>query len=148
MFADGDKWQEQRRFTLRHLRDLGFGKTSIEDQMMNEIHDLLSDIKSALSSDPGNVVEFRSIFGVSVINILWAIIGGKRYERDDAEFQKLLSNVDLFVRTGNTIRGNIPIPGFLIRMFPSIPRWVGIRTELFHPLQQFFGVTAVSFYNK
>jgi methyl farnesoate epoxidase/farnesoate epoxidase len=46
--VDGEFWQEQRRFTLRHLRDLGFvGKTSIEDQMMEEISDLISDITEA-----------------------------------------------------------------------------------------------------
>jgi hypothetical protein len=78
VFVDGDFWQEQRRFTLRHLRELGFGKTSIEDQMMDEISDLISDITEAAKSDPDHVVDFKAIFTVSVFNILWAIIGGKR----------------------------------------------------------------------
>ena len=91
IFVDGDFWQEQRRFTLRHLRDLGFGKTSIEDQMIDEINDLISDMTETAKSDPGHVVDFKSIFTVSAINILWAIIGGKRFQRDNVKFKKLLN---------------------------------------------------------
>ncbi len=32
----GDVWKEQRRFTLRHLRDFGFGKASMEDIIIEE----------------------------------------------------------------------------------------------------------------
>ena len=92
---DGDFWQEQRRFTLRHLRDLGFGKTSIEDQMIDEINDLISDMTETAKSDPGHVVDLKSIFTVSAINILWAIIGGKRFQRDNVKFKKLLDNGEL-----------------------------------------------------
>ncbi len=76
MFAVGSLWQEHRRFTVRHLRDLGFGKTSIEDQMMEEVGDLLKDIESCLKSNPNRVVDFRGTFQVSVQNILWALVAG------------------------------------------------------------------------
>ena len=45
--------EEQRTFMLHHLRDFGFGKTSIEDEMMEEISDLISDITAETAkSDP------------------------------------------------------------------------------------------------
>ncbi len=71
--------------------------------MMEEINDLISDITEAARSDPGHVVDFKLIFTVSVINILWAIVGGKRYRRDDPEFKKILDNIDQFVRAGNAV---------------------------------------------
>jgi methyl farnesoate epoxidase/farnesoate epoxidase len=43
-FADGPFWVEQRRFTLRHLRDFGFGKRSMEEFIMEEIEDTIKDI--------------------------------------------------------------------------------------------------------
>lgn len=52
---------------------------------MEEINELTSDITEAAQSDPEHVVDFRLIFTVSVINILWAIVGGKRYRRDDPD---------------------------------------------------------------
>lgn len=72
----GDLWQEHRRFTMRHLRDLGFGKTSIEDQMTEELNDLIKDIENDSKSSPNKVVSLKNVFQVSVQNILWAIIAG------------------------------------------------------------------------
>jgi len=34
VFTDGPYWQEMRRFTLRNLRYFGFGKTSMEGQII------------------------------------------------------------------------------------------------------------------
>jgi hypothetical protein len=72
----GQFWQEHRRFTMRHLRDLGFGKTSIEDQMMGELKDLITDMENSSQSDAQRVVDLKGIFQVSVLNILWAMIAG------------------------------------------------------------------------
>ncbi|XP_046454333.1 methyl farnesoate epoxidase-like isoform X1 [Daphnia pulex] len=140
-FVEGDFWQEQRRFTLRHLRDLGFGKTSIEDQMMGEITDLISEITATAKSNRDHVVDFKSIFSVSVINILWAIIGGKRFQRDDPKFKKLLDNIDQFLQSGNVLQANLPVPAILVRLFPSLPGWLGINTQLFVPIQKFIEET-------
>jgi len=43
-FTDGPFWVEQRRFTLRHLRDFGFGKRSMEEFIMEEIEDTIKEI--------------------------------------------------------------------------------------------------------
>lgn len=43
-FSDGPFWVEQRRFTLRHLRDFGFGKSSMEEFIMEEIEDTIKEI--------------------------------------------------------------------------------------------------------
>ncbi|GLH13839.1 Methyl farnesoate epoxidase [Gryllus bimaculatus] len=45
IFSDGPGWQEQRRFAFRHLKDLGFGKASMENVILEEIEDLLQEIK-------------------------------------------------------------------------------------------------------
>ena len=141
---DGEFWTEQRRFTLRHLRDLGFGKTSIEDQMQDEIRDLLSDMKSAAQSDPDHIVDFNGILTVSIINILWAILCGKRYQRDDVEFKKLLNILQIIFRGANVVGANYPIPAFLIRLFPALPKMIGIDTRLFTPIQEFIKVKTLN----
>ena len=140
IFVDGLLWQEQRRFTLRHLRDLGFGKTCIEDQMMDEIRDLIRDMTNSAQSNADRVVEFRGTFTVSVVNILWAIIAGQRFQRDDAALKKLLENVDLFLKSGNIARTSLPVPEFLVRHVPIIPALLGVDTRLFQPLQQLIQV--------
>lgn len=107
---------------------------------MDEITDLLTDIKSTAKSDPDHIVDFKAIFTVSIINILWAILCGKRYQRDNEAFKKLLSLIVKFLSGGNTVGGSFPLPAFLIRMFPSLPRFFGIDTELFLPIQEFIKV--------
>ncbi|KAF4528267.1 hypothetical protein B566_EDAN014157 [Ephemera danica] len=42
IFSQGDLWREQRRFTLRHLRDLGFGKHSMQGLIHEEEIDAMS----------------------------------------------------------------------------------------------------------
>jgi hypothetical protein len=71
---------------------------------------------------------------------LWAIVGGKRFQRNDPQFKKLLDNVNQFLQSGNAVQANLPVPAFLIRHFPSLPRRLGINTELFHPIQKFIEV--------
>jgi hypothetical protein len=43
-FTDGPFWVEQRRFTLRHLRDFGFGKQSMEGFIMAEVEDTINEV--------------------------------------------------------------------------------------------------------
>ncbi len=134
MFIDGEVWQEQRRFTMRHLRDLGFGKTSIESQMMDEIHDLMEGIQKGASAD--GIVNFKEgIFNVSVVNVLWAIMGGERYLRDDARFVKLMNAIELFFRGGNVLKASLPVPAFLLRNVPFIASYFGTTKEAIVPLQ-------------
>ena len=41
LFSTGHEWVEQRRFALRQLRDLGFGKSSMEDMINEEVGKLI-----------------------------------------------------------------------------------------------------------
>ena len=43
ILADGPLWAHQRRYTLRHMRDFGFGTWSatLENLMQQEIRDVL-----------------------------------------------------------------------------------------------------------
>ncbi len=110
MFTEGQFWQEQRRFTLRHLRDLGFGKTSHEDMMLDEIQELISEISAAAEADPDRVVNYKGIFSISLINVLWGIVGGERFRRDDQYLKRLLRLLDTIFRSGQALRATIPVP--------------------------------------
>ena len=51
----GDTWTEQRRFTLRALRDFGFGKAGMEEVIMEE----LSQFTKLLKTFAGRPVDIR-----------------------------------------------------------------------------------------
>jgi methyl farnesoate epoxidase/farnesoate epoxidase len=44
-FSDGPFWVEQRRFTLHHLRDFGFGKSIMETSIFEEIEDVIKELR-------------------------------------------------------------------------------------------------------
>ena len=83
MFVEGQFWQDQRRFTLRHLRDLGFGRTSSENIIEDEIHQLFDEMRTTAASNQDGIVDFKGVFTTSVINVLWAVLGGQRFHRND-----------------------------------------------------------------
>ena len=140
MFFDGDQWQEQRRFTLRHLRDLGFGRTSSENIFQEEIHQLLDDLRTSAATNSERIVDFKGAFSVSIINVLWAIVGGERFQRGDAKLLFLLHTIEEFFRSGSFATSSLPMPEFLLKKFPSLFKLVGIRGDLFVTLQNFIKV--------
>lgn len=71
--SDGPGWKERRRFTLHHLRNLGFGKSSMESIVMEEIEKLSDHLKDNLDKD----VKFDYFFVFSFLNIAWSIVGGE-----------------------------------------------------------------------
>ncbi len=137
MFSEGDLWQEHRRFTLRHLRDMGFGKSSVENQMIDEIQELIQEIKSSAESDRDNVVDFKGMFNLSTLNVLWAMITGSRRRRDDNQFKSLLQTIDEAFRAGNSIRNQLDLPEFLYRLFPVLRKYFGVRHDLIAIMQKF-----------
>lgn len=80
IFSEGAFWREQRRFCLRHLRDFGFGKSEIEVVIHEEISKCLNSIKKKMKENTGGIVEMNQVFGPAVINVLWVILSGKRYD--------------------------------------------------------------------
>jgi hypothetical protein len=109
--------------------------------MMNEITDLMSIVAQTARSHPDHVVDFESIFAVSVINILWAIIGGKSYPQNDQTIGNLSYSISQFLESGgDLVKGNLPIPAFLLRLFPSLPKLIGMKTYLFRPIQKLIQV--------
>ena len=140
MFTEGQFWQEQRRFIVRQLRNLGFGKTSVEDTMMDDIHELLNEIATTAEADPARIVDYRRKFNIPVINLLWAIVGGERFRQDDETLKKLLHTLETIFRTGNVVRVAIPIPAFLLRKFPKLRDFVGFRSDQVKELTDYFKV--------
>lgn len=51
LFSDGDLWQKQKRFTLHHMRDFGFGRRfeSFETKLHEAVQELLDVIRNGNS---------------------------------------------------------------------------------------------------
>lgn len=49
--VSGDKWREQRAFVLSRLKDVGFGRSALEQQITIEVEKMIEDIDGELPSN-------------------------------------------------------------------------------------------------
>uniref|UniRef100_A0A0P4WJ61 Cytochrome P450 n=2 Tax=Scylla olivacea TaxID=85551 RepID=A0A0P4WJ61_SCYOL len=89
--TNGQLWQEQQRFFLRHLSGLGLGKSTFESLITDEIAEFID----VLVKEGGRPIEMSHLFHRSVINVLWALVMGKRYPYSHARFNEMVK--DFFV---------------------------------------------------
>ncbi len=83
------------------MRELGWGKSTIEERIQEESQYLIQSIKASngKANDPADLI------GVAVSNIICSLLFGQRYDYDDTEFQALLKNVNYTVRDIEKNRG-------------------------------------------
>lgn len=86
--TDGELWSAQRSFVVRHLRNLGFGKSPMEIMIKDEVSVILDVIKE---SQPD--LRIGRLLAPSVLNVLWSLITGSRISRSNPRLYNLL---DLF----------------------------------------------------
>ncbi|XP_021953079.2 methyl farnesoate epoxidase [Folsomia candida] len=117
--TDGEHWEELRRFTLRQLRDFGFGKGTMEDSIMLEVNELI-DLLIEQGEKPVDNVKQRVV--LAVINSLWAICTGIRHKQDDKELlginEKVNKAYDAIVEGGSAVM-------FMTWLIYAFPRWTG-----------------------
>ena len=90
IFSSGSFWKRQRRFVYSHLQNFGFGKSSFEDKIMREVNAYIS----VLNDTAGKPHDISIITQVSVANVVFSIVCGKRSEYDDPEFLTIMKNTD------------------------------------------------------
>ena len=93
------RWREQRRFALKHLKDFGFGKSSMEDIIHIELIELGEHLRSVKDEE----VETEQLFNFYVMNTLWSMMSGSRWA-----FQlttTVVTNTKHFL-TGTTLKTN------------------------------------------
>ena len=103
MFGSGKAWTEQRRFAIRNLRDLGLGRTSMEGLITEEVKELIEWIKL----QNGQPITLHRKFEIAVINALWTILSGTRFEHGDPHLAEILDNCDLYVTEDQYLLPNI-----------------------------------------
>ena len=88
--AEGPNWNEQRRFALKHLRDLGFGKKSLDFVMNQEADQLIDKLLEAKNGE----IEMHNTFNIAVVNVLWQIVASKRYDPTSPEAESMIQIVN------------------------------------------------------
>lgn len=70
IMSNGKRWENARRFLLRNLRDLGMGKTYLEESILVEARALVEDFRSGA----GTPAHLPESLNVAVLNIIWQMV--------------------------------------------------------------------------
>lgn len=84
-FTNGEHWKTQRRFFIRHLRELGFGKQKMDFMITDEVNKIINFMGQ------NDLHEIKTIIGTSVLSILWTLVAGERLEYSNERLQNLLT---------------------------------------------------------
>ena len=94
MFLQGRFWREQRRYLLRNLREFGFGKTSMEEALQDEVQKLIDFVKPEVNK----ITNLNRVTNIAILNALWNIMAGETLELSDPKLQDILTALDDLVR--------------------------------------------------
>ncbi|XP_069129127.1 cytochrome P450 2B2-like [Argopecten irradians] len=88
--SSGEFWKNTRTFSMRVLREFGFGKRSLENKILEEVSVFLE----VIGKNNGDAFSLRTTAQISVSNVICSICFGERYAHDDENFQKLMWMID------------------------------------------------------
>lgn len=74
---------------MQHLRNFGFGRKEMDERIEEETKDLIAVFRKQCSEP----IWMHTAFDVSVLNVLWAMMAGKRFDINDERLRKLLKIV-------------------------------------------------------
>ncbi|KAK7916506.1 hypothetical protein WMY93_012267 [Mugilogobius chulae] len=80
----GNKWKEQRRFSLMTLRNFGLGKQSMEQRILTELQYTISD----LEKNTGKALSAQVMFHNMASNVICLVLFGKRFDYQDEFIKK------------------------------------------------------------
>lgn len=137
VFTDGELWEDQRRFSMKTLKLLGMGKFSMVEHVEHEAAELVESMRKRCEHQ--KAIFMHDAFDISVLNVMWTLLGGERFELDDERLISLMKTIHKSFRI-------IDMSGGILNQFPSIrhimPDKCGYRplVQTMEPLWNFLKV--------
>ena len=110
--SNGSIWQEQRRFVARNLRDMGFGKTRMEDSIAIQVLKLTKYFTSLQGAPFDPVCKMN----VSILNAFWLLITSESLELDDPKMESVVDAINKISSEGastSILTALMPFPSLL-----------------------------------
>lgn len=113
MWSSGPVWEEHRAFALTTMKKLGFGKHSLQGQIMEEV-DCLMDEVDKFENKPFDI---HHALNTAVSNVICSLLFGKRFDHDDAKFKNLIKLLNKMFASTNPSSPAFVFP--LLRFLPG-----------------------------
>ncbi|XP_052106618.1 cytochrome P450 2C29-like isoform X3 [Mytilus californianus] len=132
VFANGDDWKDRRRFLIQAMRDFGVGRSSMEENIIEEIQNVADDLEKMKGAEITNLNEMMI---KASCNVIHSLIFGYRYKHDNESLQKLIKTMDnIFSGPGSlSASGIFPILNLIRKDFKDLK----MRSEGFSTLKKY-----------
>ncbi|XP_004071472.1 cytochrome P450 2K1 [Oryzias latipes] len=114
LFANGESWNEMRRFALSTLRDFGMGKRISEQNIIEECRWLIEELEKL----QGKPFDNTHTISYAVSNVLSGLMFGKRFDYQDPLLQAIVDRDNEIIY----LTGTVSI--LLYNMFPWLGPWL------------------------
>ena len=78
LWNDGPAWKELRRVTLMAMRDLGMGKTSVQERVQEEARALVAEIIERGQGQDRPVTTVKGLMSKATCNVISSFTFGRR----------------------------------------------------------------------
>lgn len=116
-------WTQLRKYTVKGLREFGFGKLKSMDTMIQEeVLDMVDFLKDAAHRNQGVVDINPHDFAGSIVNILWCMVAGYKFPIGDKTVHQILEHGN---RIADVTAQSNPYNAFpkLRIWFPKLTSW-------------------------
>jgi len=138
-----EKWKEVRRFTLKSLRDLGFGKSASEEAILEESKLLLENIKENLNGKNSAIVDIEQQINCAGLNVIWNMVAGYRFQYNDEKMKELARITREVMGMAKDVLGKpFGVLPFL-RFFPPFRARFQILSKSFRDFEAFIEETVI-----
>ncbi|XP_076236313.1 methyl farnesoate epoxidase [Calliopsis andreniformis] len=137
LFTDGDVWHNQKRFSLKILKQLGFGKYTME-QIIQQDAISFTNMIIELTKD-GAPADISSIIGTAIVNNLWFILEGTKFDvgMTDTHVKEVINTLKTMLQESNVSGGILNQFPFLRHLFPGLTGFSRFK-ELQDRMNKFF----------
>lgn len=117
IWSSGQRWLDLRRFTKKTLKEFGYAKPKEMNESLNDsANQLIEGIKTELFGSAENVLYvYDQKFSIHVLNIVWNLAGGYKFDANDESLQRnkeCVNRADFVFGHSN-----------LYNMFPFLKTW-------------------------
>ncbi|KAJ0178311.1 hypothetical protein K1T71_006134 [Dendrolimus kikuchii] len=115
VFSDGPTWSSTRLTVLKYLKKFGYNARFMETYISEECKAL---VKLRLG-DAGKPVTLNHMFHITIVNIMWQLVAGKRYDLEDQRLKKLCNLITDLFKAVDMSGGVLNFVPFLRYLFPN-----------------------------
>ncbi|KAB7505059.1 Cytochrome P450 [Armadillidium nasatum] len=118
ILSNGIQWSTNRKFALRTLRDFGFGKTPILDEIiLTEARLLIQDLRQNVDKP----IEIEWNINVAVLNVIFSLLASRRFDVSDKEIKDFTKHLNENVED---MEGPLALFSIFPWMVSIVPKYV------------------------